>query len=131
MVFRLSGPGLMHDAGCDGSLSGICQHLHDWKHGVEMLLAPKRNLVVASYGVGILPQVQMESPILWSRQCTVKHVDLYLEFHILEILSRNGQCPFVFPCAGIGWNPYVQPDRLRRAGFDILYLYNIQNIGNE
>src|SRR5699024_10383345 len=73
MVFRLSGPGLMHDAGCDGSLSGICQHLHDWKHGVEMLLAPKRNLVVASYGVGILPQVQMESPILWSRQCTVKH----------------------------------------------------------
>ena len=49
MVFRLAGPRFMHDAGRDGPLSGIGQHLHDRKHGVEMLLAPKRNLVVTGY----------------------------------------------------------------------------------
>ena len=87
MVFRLAGPRFMHDAGRDGPLSGIGQHLHDRKHGVEMLLAPKRNLVVTGYGIGILPQVQMESPVLRSWQRTVLHVDFYLEFHILEILS--------------------------------------------
>ena len=55
MVFGLSVPGLVHDACGDAVLSGIGKHLHDGAHRVEVLLAPKRHLIVSGHGVGVLP----------------------------------------------------------------------------
>ena len=55
MVFSLSRPRLVHDAGGDGFLSGIGQHLHNRAHQFEMFLTPERYVVVTSHGIRILP----------------------------------------------------------------------------
>ena len=78
MIFGLSRPGFVHDAGGDGTLSGVGQHLHDRAHGIEMFFAPERHVVVTGHGIRVLPQVQMEFPVFRFRQGTVQYVYLHL-----------------------------------------------------
>ena len=129
MVLRLSGPGFMHDAGGNGLLSRFGQHLHDGTHGIEVSLTPERHLIVAGHRIRVLPQIQVERPLLGSCQGTVDHFQFDLKAHRLEILATDGQCPLVFTGLGICRNTYLQPNRLGRAGLYIPQLDNVQHIG--
>ena len=130
MVFRLSGPRLVHDAGGNSPLPHIGQHLHDRTHGIKVLLAPQRHLIVTRHGIRILPQVQMKRPFLRFRQRTVHYLDFKRQFHGLKILSRHRQRTFILSGACISRYPYIQPHRLRTARLNFTYPHNIKHIGH-
>ena len=72
-IVGLAVPRLVHD-GCSNHLTtrlGIA--LHDRAHQVEMFLAERLYIVIACHGIRILPQVEVEGPVLRFRQHTVFH----------------------------------------------------------
>ena len=131
MVFSLSRPRLVHDAGGDGFLSGIGQHLHNRAHQFEMFLTPQRYVVVTSYSIRILPQIEMELPVPGSRERPVHHLHLHLQLLGLHPFSRQCQSSLIFPGRCLGRNLNFQPNRLDTASSNIPYLNNIYRVGHQ
>ena len=131
MVFRLPVPRLVHDARRDGALPGIGQHLHNRAHRVEVRLTPERHLIVAGYGIRILPQIQIELPFLRSGQRPIQYLYLELQLFRFEILSRNGQCPLIFAGACVRGNPHLQPNRLGGTCLHIAELHDVERVGHD
>ncbi len=67
-ILRLPIPRTVHYGRGDGLLSGSGKKFHNRTHGFEMSVTPQRYAGHAGYGIGILPQIQMECPVLDRRQ---------------------------------------------------------------
>ena len=76
VVLGLSVPGLVHDAGGDDLLSGSGKHFHGGAHSCEVGIAPQRCVVVAGLSERVLPQVEVEGPVLRCGQGTVDDLDV-------------------------------------------------------
>ena len=70
-VVSLSVPWLVHDGSGNHLTTGIGITLHDRAHQVEMFLTERFYIVITSHCIRVLPQVEVERPILRFRQDAV------------------------------------------------------------
>ena len=131
MVLRLSVPRFVHNAGGDGILTHVGQHLHDGAHQVEVLLAPQGDIVVTGHGIRILPQVQVEGPILRGGQGAIQYLHLQRQRQILIVGRRHRQRTAVLAGACIGRHIDLHPNRTGTVGPDIHLLGNVQHVGHK
>ncbi len=129
-IERLAVPGVLDDRAGDYLLSCLGQESHLRTHQIEMSLAPQGDIEITCIGVGILPQVEMEMPVLGSRQRLLRHLQREGYTLLLSIVFHR-QFACVFPCLGIGWHTDVQPHRTCRMRIHLHFVGRIQTIGQE
>ena len=69
-VLRLTVPRMLDDAGGDDLAARFGIHFHQRAHTVKVFFAPEGHAEVARHGVGVLPEVEVELPVLRLRQDT-------------------------------------------------------------
>ena len=105
---RLAVPWMAYDTTGYNLLPRIGKFRHYGAHQVEVLLAPQGDTVEICHGVRVLPQVEVELPLVWQRQGPVAHDKSQGQYKLLFV------CPYrhhalVFPWCGILWYAYVYP----------------------
>ena len=91
-VVGLSVPRLVHDAGGNHLATGIGIALHDGAHQVEVFLRERFHIVITGYGIRVLPQVEVESPVLRFGEHTVLygHGEWQFGQHLAVFLHGDG-----------------------------------------
>ena len=62
-IVGLAVPGMLYDGTGNNLLARICQKLHDGTHMVKVGLAPQGNVEITCHSIGVLPKVEVESPL--------------------------------------------------------------------
>ena len=121
---------MVHDAGSDGLLAGVGKHLHHGEHGVEVLAAPQFHVHDTRHGVGVLPQVEVESPVFGRRQLAAAHLDLECHFGLLALVAGEDYLTFIYTRARDGRHPHVDPNWAGGAAGNTVDVGTIDHVGD-
>ena len=120
----------MEDAGSDHLLPGGGEIFHDRAHRVEVLLAPERHVEDPRHGVRVLPEVEVEIPVLRLGKDPLADLEGVRDGEGLAV-SLGGKGAFVFARSGISGNIHRHPDRTYRLGLNGHLAGPDQTVGRE
>ena len=122
LIVALCAPRFIEQYGRDNLLSGTSQHLQIGPQQVVVLLTPSRHVVETAHAVGLLPVVQMELLLLWTRQRATDHLHPQGQTSqcALRLTSDHLQLPFVTAGLAVVGHLYGTPHGAQLAFFRLL-----------
>ncbi len=109
---------------------GIGISFHRRTHQVEMLFAPQRDSEISGHRVRILPQVEVESPLVGFGKYVIIYFQLIRKRRDLSV-TGDGKCAFIYAWLRFCRYFYFYPERAGRSGRDREFACGVKTVRDQ